>query len=83
VNDGQWHQLVGTFSAGVSSLYVDGQFQGASSGTVLNAISGVDFMVGAVTVSGVKTPTFTGLVDNVGVWDNALTAPGVAALYST
>lgn len=83
VNDGQWHQLVGTFSGGVASLYVDGQFQGASSGTVLNPISGVDFMVGAITVGGVKTASFTGLADNVGIWDNALTAPEVAALYSS
>ncbi len=83
VNDGNWHQLVGTFSGGVASIYVDGQFQGASSGTVLNQLNGYPFLVGGITVGSTPTNSYSGLIDNVGVWNNVLSAADVLSLYNT
>ncbi|HVV46724.1 MAG TPA: LamG-like jellyroll fold domain-containing protein, partial [Bryobacteraceae bacterium] len=86
VNDGQWHQLVATYNAtgGVASIYVDGHLEAASSGTVLNPVSGVHFMVGGIFgVTYQPQATYTGLIDNVAVWDNALSESDVHALYAS
>ncbi|MCL5746207.1 MAG: LamG domain-containing protein [Acidobacteria bacterium] len=81
VNDGNWHQIVGTFSGGVASIYVDGTFQGSSSGTGLNPLDGQPFLVGGLVVGGTPTNNYSGLIDDVGVWDNVLSSTEVAALY--
>jgi hypothetical protein len=86
VNDGQWHQLVATYNAsgGVASIYVDGNLEGSSSGTSLVPVSGVNFMVGGVfSPSYQPAPGYTGLIDNVAVWDNTLSAADVQSLYSS
>jgi hypothetical protein len=82
VNDGNWHQIVGTFQGGIASIYVDGAFQGASSGTTLNALDAYPFLVGGInSAAGVPSNVFTGLIDDVGVWNVALTPAQVLALY--
>ena len=84
VNDGLWHQLVGVYNSTSqrSSIYVDGQFQSSSSGgNIINPIS-APFLVGGITVGGVPTSYYTGLIDEVRLYDNALNASDVQSLYS-
>jgi hypothetical protein len=81
VNDGKWHQIVGTFQSGVASIYVDGTYQGSSSGTTLNPLNGYPFLVGGINSSGAPENTFSGLIDDVGIWNVALTPAQVTALY--
>lgn len=81
INDGTWHQLVGVYDSTIlkSTIYVDGQFQSASiGGNVINPIS-APFVVGGF--GGTPVSQFEGLIDEVRVYDNALTAPQVLALY--
>jgi hypothetical protein len=82
-NDGNWHQIVGTFSGGVASIYIDGQLQASSNGsTGLTQISAPFVVGGLLNVPGTAVyNTFNGLVDNVGVWDSALTGSEVQSLY--
>lgn len=78
VNDGAWHQLIGTFDAAaqVAALYVDGQLQNsvAGAGTQINTTS---FLLGGTTAG----PTYDGLLDELRIFDNALTAAEVRTLY--
>lgn len=78
VNDGFWHQLVGVFDKGTSSLYVDGQL---AARTFNNGYSNnaANFIVGGL--GGVGS-FYNGLVDEVRVYDSALSGVDVAYLYS-
>jgi len=85
VNDGQWHQIVGTYSVGgaslsTRSLYIDGVLE-SSRGPLYSPIIGntASFLLGGYTQAGAGTPTnyFAGLIDEVRVYDNALSAAEV------
>jgi len=88
VNDGQWHQLVGVYDAGKSiSIYVDGQFQSSSPNPspVQPTPDTTDFLVGGVyNLNGDGKPGgfFTGLITDVGVYDNALSATEIQTIYN-
>jgi len=86
VNDGNWHQLVGIYDSGTakSSIYVDGVFQSASvGGNVVNPTpAGTDFLLGGIMSGGVATNMYSGLLDDLYIYDNALTDDQVRALYT-
>jgi len=84
VNDGLWHQLVGVYdtTSQRSAIYVDGLFQSSSSGgNIVHPIS-ASFLVGGLTIAGVPAALYTGLIDNVRLYDSALDASKVASIYS-
>jgi len=73
VNDGQWHQLVAVYAASVNtSIYVDGLLQSAHA-----SAGGIGANLAPFGVGG----GFRGLIDEVRVYDNALSADEVQALY--
>lgn len=82
VNDGAWHQIVGVYyDGGDEEIYVDGvpvEATGASEPIVPNS---APFLIGAVNANGTPQGSYTGLVDEVQVYDHALTANQVAFLY--
>ncbi len=81
IDDGDWHQLVGVYNNGVTSIYVDGSLAGTGSAGYSN--NSADFMVGGIfNSSGIPTNLFQGYVDDVGVYDNALTGGEVKTLYN-
>ena len=86
INDGNWHQVVGVYQAGgTSSLYVDGVFQSSQSSNSIGSTP-TDFVIGGFGGSyGNASPfgEFDGLISGVGIYDTALTAAQVAALYTT
>ena len=82
VNDGQWHLLVGVYDAGVNKhIYVDGapvETSKLAEGMTTNSVA---FMVGGLSLLGTPTGLFTGLIDEVRVYDHALDATEVQALF--
>lgn len=82
INDGKWHQLVGVYKVNGSKLiYVDGA---PSEGTGPNQTiepNRAGFMIGGVYINGKPTGRFTGLIDEVQVYDHPLTPKEIDSLY--
>lgn len=82
VNDGAWHQVVVVAQAGQNkTLYVDGApIEAAAVNTPLvqNLAS---FVIGGVQISGAPVGLFTGLIDEVQLYDHALSDRHVNFLY--
>ncbi len=76
-NDGNWHYIVGVYN-GTPMVYVDGSYVGT--GTSGSDIYGVNTYIGNRIGSG--TP-FGGLIDEVGIWDRALTPTEITSLYNS
>jgi hypothetical protein len=85
VNNGQWHQLVGVFNGSTSSIYVDGALQSTSSGG--NQIDAepatTDFLLGGIVEGTTPTNEYQGLVSDLQLYNNALSADDVRALYDS
>lgn len=85
LTDGTWHQLVGVYNSdNTASIYVDGQLAGSAS-DVINYNTTADFMVGGFWYLNTGRPinTFNGLIDEVQLYDNSLSANDVTALYNS
>ena len=80
-SDGYWHHYILTFNGTYLQIYLDGIAHGTadySSGTlVYNAAS--QFNIGAINASG---DFMNGSIDEVGLWNRALTPYEVSKLYS-
>jgi hypothetical protein len=85
VNDGLWHQIVGVFNAGgTHSIYVDGSPLEAFSNSPGVPDLGAPFLIGGVReIAGTNNPEarYTGLIDEVQVYDQALTDAQITALF--
>ena len=87
VNDGQWHYIVTTCTAGPTgaevSVYVDGESFGTStsSGDFSFADWQYQMLIGAQNSRGIPAKLFVGLIDEVKVYNHALTADDVAIAY--
>ena len=65
VEDGNWHQLVAVYQAGVGTrYYVDGTFQESGAAPTIGA-NDAPFMVGGVDSFGTLVGTFNGLIADV------------------
>lgn len=82
INDGAWHQLVGTFDGTSLVQYVDGIVAGIGGGVGMITNS-APFMLGGVNVGGVPTGAYDGLIDEVRLYDNALSPTDVLTLYQS
>jgi hypothetical protein len=84
VNDGAWHMLTGVFDLGLGQqrLYVDGAL--AATTGIVGAMpqNNTAFMLGGITFSGVQTAYFRGLVDEVSMYDLALSDGQVSNLFA-
>jgi predicted nucleic acid-binding Zn-ribbon protein len=83
VNDGNWHQIVSTWQpGGIMVVYVDGAPPEAASNAsaTLNANS-VAFLIGAVNMGGVPQARYTGLIDDVQIYNYALSDGDVNFLF--
>jgi hypothetical protein len=83
VNNGAWHLVTATYNptTGIARLYIDGQLDGQSTG--LNpagaSATSTPVLIGAETETG-STP-FGGMIDDVQIYNHALTSLEVAKLY--
>ncbi len=82
IDDGAWHQLIGVYDgANTESLYVDGQLAASTNGaTAAVAGNGSDFLIG-VNPDEALVPLFNGVVDEVCIFTNALSAAQVQQLF--
>ena len=84
VNDGVWHHVAGTYDGSRSRLYVDGQLDASvnASGPIGTGGSGYTGAIGALYKNndGAARNFFSGLIDDVRIYDVALTADQVSDL---
>ena len=86
INDGNWHFLAGVrdTSAGVIALYVDGVLEASlpdTTGTYQEP-SVVPWNIGNTPGSGSNRFAWDGLIDEVEIFDAALTLPDVQAIFN-
>lgn len=84
VNDGQWHHVTATYDAltGLGRIYVDGRLNNTSAVDMTRAQTNDQPLVfGAETEAGQISP-YVGLLDDVQIWNYALDAYEVAAVYT-
>jgi hypothetical protein len=86
INDGEWHQIVAVRNTSASQLrlYVDGVRvpEAGSSGSINNLLeTAAPFLIGGMIADDNPVNTYTGLIDEVRVWDNALSDADVAFFY--
>jgi hypothetical protein len=81
--DGQWHHIVGTYDHETIRLYIDGQeYQQGTDGNVnisYNLTTGNNLIIG--NYIGSCTLPFSGYIDNVLIWNRALTDDEVYQHY--
>ncbi len=80
VNDGAWHQAVGTFDGKTMQLYVDGQLVVSRTNLTAAATATGFWRVGGDT-SWTSTPMFAGSIDDVSIYPVALTPAQVQAQF--
>ncbi len=82
VNDGAWHQVVGVYHAcGSQLIYIDGGPAEASNPSAAIVPNNGAFMIGGLDFSGTLGGFFTGLIDEVQIYDHALTDADVDFLF--
>ncbi len=83
VNDGQWHHVVGTFDGNKLSLYIDGQLDAAA--TLVTAPRKIHITDDPVYIganSQEEGRNWNGLVDEVRLYNYALSEEEIQALYT-
>ncbi|MFC7336598.1 LamG domain-containing protein [Haloferula chungangensis] len=83
INDGEWHHVLGVYASPTErSLYVDGIFVGTQASEVTE-VTLTRFGIGGLTRNTPHAPVdlFTGELDDVALWDSALSAAEVAGLH--
>jgi Concanavalin A-like lectin/glucanases superfamily/Glycosyl hydrolases family 2, sugar binding domain/Glycosyl hydrolases family 2/Glycosyl hydrolases family 2, TIM barrel domain len=80
INDGTWHQCVVTRrqATGIMDLYVDGHLEGSGAANTNSLDASANLLFGAIESGG---GYFNGNLDEVKLFDRALGANEVAALY--
>jgi len=84
ISTGRWTHCAATYDGATAIIYVDGRRSASKSFTLtMNAASGVPFRIGRSDITTVGILSHDGLLDDVGVWNRALTAPEVWQLYQS
>jgi hypothetical protein len=76
VTDGEWHHIVGVGKSGDSNIYIDGVKEGNSTKNIL--WTGSRLIAGAMAGG---TASFNGSIDDVQIYNRALSSDEVASLY--
>lgn len=83
IDDGNWHHLAVTRSSDTFTLYVDGVAEASATLAGVSLYQGNNLAVGNLTPSGSTNIITDGIIDEVAIYDNALTSTEVAALYQS
>jgi hypothetical protein len=82
INDGEWHQVVAVYAHGLEKrLYIDGQPAEVSGPTTQIVPNSAPFLVGGVKVAGTAQGFFNGWIDELQIYDRALTDPEIHYLF--
>lgn len=80
---GNWYHVVGTFDKQVAKIYVNGQLQGSATYIMEMPVSSHPLTIGGSSAQGsTMTNSAPGALDEVSIYDRALTADEIAALYN-
>src|SRR3989338_1790743 len=83
ISSGAWHHVAATrIGSGTMSLYIDGQLNGTAEAANANTTSPAPFTLGAWDDRFGITELFSGLIDEVSVYNRALSAPEVQAIFN-
>jgi hypothetical protein len=83
VNDGVWHQIVSVYDAdGSNFIYVDGSPAEASTASISLIANTASFLVGGVSVGGTPTARYTGLIDELQIYNQLLTDSQIDYLFA-
>jgi hypothetical protein len=80
INDGAWHLITATRSGSDGIIYIDGVSSATATGTSKALDSAIKTTIGL----NLRDPSsyFAGLIDDVRIYNRALTAQEVQAIYS-
>ena len=82
VNDGLWHQIVGVYQAGIGeSIFVDGAPLEATGATNAMIANTAPFLIGGVNQAGTPVSRYSGLIDEVEIYNHALSDAEVQARF--
>ena len=79
---GNWYHLAGTYDGTIMKLYINGQLSGSfnpPSGPIDDCANG-SFNIGR---GWVNFDFFSGIIDDIGIWDRALTQQEITNLYNS
>lgn len=78
-NDGLWHYIMGVRSGTAMTIYVDGVSAGTGTCTGNLFVSNINVLIGATSGGG---NAFTGQIDDVRIYNRALSASEIQAAYN-
>ncbi len=84
LNDGQWHQVIGTLDATGMTLYVDGKKAGRNTGTTAGQAYTGYWRIGGDNLGGwgADANYFNGAIDDVAIYPTSLTLDQVQQQYT-
>jgi hypothetical protein len=83
VNDGAWHFVAATFDGTTQLLYVDGELEASAINTNPSWADNHHFCIGSFCdPSGNSFLSFSGLIDEVEIYNRALTVSEINAIYN-
>jgi Concanavalin A-like lectin/glucanases superfamily/PEP-CTERM motif len=77
IHDNQWHTAIASYDGATRTLYIDGALIASDVPGVVNSDNGKNFAVGRTN----KIQYFTGTLDNIAVFDTALTPAEVLSAF--
>ena len=80
ISTGTWHHIAATWKSGISSLYIDGQLNNSGAKLAPANIPGLNLRIGNAP-SGSYAVFYDGLMDEIGIWNRALSATDIANMY--
>ena len=85
VQSNQWHNAAFTFNGNVMLTYYDGQLisSSPSNGMLLNANGNSGISIGMSIQANGHWDPYNGKIDDVGIWNRALTQQEINTLYNT
>jgi hypothetical protein len=78
----QWHQIVGTYDGSTAKIYIDGELKNAGQGSYTIVHDNAPLCLSRE-VSQPVFDGFNGIIDNVMIYDRALSEEEVMALYTS
>ncbi len=79
INDGNWHFIAIAVNGGSKNIYIDGNLDTTTTGWP-NVSAGNQFWIGGTADTGDGVAKFSGLIDEVSIYNRALSLPEVQSL---
>lgn len=80
ISNNSWHHIAATWDGTNVHIYIDGVDGGANSQTVTPTANTASFKIGNASIGSYD---YVGTVDEVGVWNRALTGAEITSLYNS